>query len=36
VKFSQVSYIWDYADGMAMMRTFWDVAIECDPSAAAC
>jgi SAM-dependent methyltransferase len=29
------AYVWDYADGMAMMRTFWDVAIECDPSAAA-
>ena len=29
------AYVWDYADGMAMMRTFWDVAIECDPPAAA-
>lgn len=28
------AYVWDYADGMAMMRTFWDAAIECDPSAA--
>jgi SAM-dependent methyltransferase len=27
------AYVWDYADGMAMMCTFWDVAIECDPSA---
>lgn len=29
------AYVWDYAEGMTMMRTFWDVAIECDPSAAA-
>jgi ubiquinone/menaquinone biosynthesis C-methylase UbiE len=29
------AYVWDYADGMAMTRTFWDVAIEGDPPAAA-
>lgn len=29
------AYVWDYAGGMTMMRTFWDAAIECDPAAAA-
>ncbi|TDC41316.1 class I SAM-dependent methyltransferase [Micromonospora sp. KC213] len=29
------AYVWDYAEGMAMMRTFWDAAIELDPAAAA-
>ena len=27
-------YVWDYADGMRMMRYFWDAAAEVDPSAA--
>ncbi|OLF16196.1 class I SAM-dependent methyltransferase [Actinophytocola xanthii] len=27
------AYVWDYADGMAMMRLFWDVARELDPDA---
>ena len=26
-------YVWDYADGMQMMRRFWDVAIEQRPAA---
>ena len=26
-------YVWDYADGMEMMRHFWDAAIEQDPAA---
>ena len=25
------AYVWDYAEGMAMMRYFWDVAAEVDP-----
>jgi SAM-dependent methyltransferase len=25
------AYVWDYADGMAMMRRFWDAAAELDP-----
>jgi SAM-dependent methyltransferase len=25
--------VWDYADGMRMLRTFWDAAIELDPAA---
>ncbi|MCZ4558333.1 class I SAM-dependent methyltransferase [Rhodococcus maanshanensis] len=29
------SYVWDYADGMDMIRLFWDAAIELDPAAAA-
>ena len=29
------AYVWDYADGMAMMRHFWDAAAEVDPAAAA-
>ena len=28
------AYVWDYADGMAMMRYFWDAAAELDPAAA--
>jgi SAM-dependent methyltransferase len=28
------AYVWDYADGMQMLRHFWDVAGEVDPSAA--
>jgi SAM-dependent methyltransferase len=28
------AYVWDYADGMAMMRYFWDAAIVIDPAAA--
>lgn len=27
-------YVWDYADGMAMMRRFWDAAAGLDPAAA--
>jgi SAM-dependent methyltransferase len=27
-------YVWDYADGMAMMRYFWDAAAALDPDAA--
>ena len=26
------AYVWDYADGMTMMRHFWDAAIEEDPT----
>jgi SAM-dependent methyltransferase len=26
------AYVWDYAEGMAMMRYFWDAAIALDPS----
>jgi SAM-dependent methyltransferase len=29
------SYVWDYGDGMQMLRAFWDAAIELDPQAAA-
>lgn len=29
------AYVWDYADGMAFLRHFWDAAIVVDPSAAA-
>lgn len=29
------SYVWDYAGKMQMMRYFWDVAVELDPSARA-
>lgn len=25
-------YVWDYAEGMEMIRTFWDVAVGLDPS----
>jgi SAM-dependent methyltransferase len=28
------AYVWDYADGMRMMRHFWDAAREVDPAAA--
>ena len=28
------AYVWDYADGMAMMRHFWDAATALDPAAA--
>jgi SAM-dependent methyltransferase len=28
------AYVWDYAEGMAMMRYFWDAATELDPAAA--
>jgi SAM-dependent methyltransferase len=27
------AYVWDYAEGMAMMRHFWDAARELDPAA---
>ncbi|MFG2465155.1 class I SAM-dependent methyltransferase [Streptomyces canus] len=27
-------YVWDYADGMRMVRLFWDTAAELDPAAA--
>ena len=26
------AYVWDYAEGMALMRCFWDAAVELDPS----
>ncbi|HAV77570.1 MAG TPA: SAM-dependent methyltransferase [Anaerolineae bacterium] len=26
-------FLWDYADGMQMLRTFWDAAVELEPSA---
>ncbi|TWP50465.1 methyltransferase domain-containing protein [Lentzea tibetensis] len=29
------AYVWDYAEGMALMRYFWDAAAELDPEAAA-
>lgn len=29
------AYVWDYAEGMALLRHFWDAAIAVDPSAAA-
>lgn len=29
------AYVWDYADGMQLMRAFWDAAVALDPSAAA-
>jgi SAM-dependent methyltransferase len=28
------AYVWDYAEGMALMRHFWDAAVELDPAAA--
>lgn len=28
------AYVWDYAEGMRMMRVFWDAAVELDPAAA--
>jgi SAM-dependent methyltransferase len=27
------AYVWDYAEGMQMMRHFWDAAVELDPGA---
>ena len=27
------AYVWDYAEGMQMMRHFWDAAVELDPKA---
>jgi SAM-dependent methyltransferase len=27
------AYVWDYADGMAMLRHFWDAAVDVDPAA---
>ena len=29
------AYVWDYAEGMAMMRHFWDAAVALDPAAEA-
>jgi SAM-dependent methyltransferase len=29
------AYVWDYTEGMRMMRYFWDAALEVDPGAAA-
>lgn len=29
------AYVWDYADGMELVRHFWDAAVDLDPSAAA-
>jgi SAM-dependent methyltransferase len=29
------AYVWDYAEGMAMMRYFWDAAVALDPVASA-
>jgi SAM-dependent methyltransferase len=29
------AYVWDYADGMQMIRHFWDVAMQVDPAAEA-
>jgi SAM-dependent methyltransferase len=28
------AYVWDYADGMRMLRAFWDVAVALNPAAA--
>ncbi|WP_284617900.1 class I SAM-dependent methyltransferase [Aquabacterium humicola] len=28
------AYVWDYADGMAVIRQFWDAAVRLDPAAA--
>ena len=28
------AYVWDYAEGMAFMRHFWDAALDLDPGAA--
>jgi SAM-dependent methyltransferase len=27
------AYVWDYADGMQLIRSFWDAAVELDPAA---
>lgn len=29
------AYVWDYADGMQLLRRFWDAAVALDPTAAA-
>jgi SAM-dependent methyltransferase len=29
------AYVWDYADGMELLRLFWDTAVDLDPAAAA-
>ncbi|MEI5582884.1 MULTISPECIES: class I SAM-dependent methyltransferase [unclassified Agromyces] len=29
------AYVWDYAEGMPLMSTFWDAAVELDPDAEA-
>ena len=29
------AYVWDYADGMELLRRFWDAAVSLDPAAAA-
>lgn len=29
------AYVWDYADGMGMLRSFWDAVVRLDPAAAA-
>jgi SAM-dependent methyltransferase len=31
---SIAAYVWDYADGMQMLRAFWDAAVDVDPEAA--
>ena len=31
---SVAGYVWDYADGMELLRRFWDAAVALDPSAA--
>jgi hypothetical protein len=28
------AYVWDYGDGMEMIRSFWDAAVALDPAAA--
>jgi trans-aconitate methyltransferase len=28
------AYVWDYADGMGLLRAFWDAAVELDPAVA--
>jgi len=28
------AYVWDYAEGMQLMRRFWDAAIALDPKVA--
>jgi SAM-dependent methyltransferase len=32
---SVAAYVWDYADGMAFLRHFWNAALELDPAAGA-
>ena len=27
------AYVWDYAEGMQMLRAFWDAVVELDPAA---